>query len=155
MTYLLTPYQILSITCDNATNNDKMIERLAGRLEDFPGAPNRARCFTHILNLVVKSIMHQFELPKKKWYEKDKETYDDLMSLAGDIEEEELETQCEQEGAQDDEDNDEPPQDNEEGWIDEREEMDKEELEELEANVGPTRVLLTKVCESLASAVQY
>jgi len=35
--------QILSITCDNAMNNDKMIDELELLLEDFPGAANRAR----------------------------------------------------------------------------------------------------------------
>jgi len=32
--------QILSITCDNASNNDMMIEELANLLDDFPGPAN-------------------------------------------------------------------------------------------------------------------
>jgi hypothetical protein len=51
-------YQILAITCDNMTSNDRMIDKLGVRLVDFPRAPNRACCFIHVLNLVVKSIMH-------------------------------------------------------------------------------------------------
>jgi hypothetical protein len=42
-----------------------MIEHLSTLIENFPGATNQTRCFTHILSLVVKSILCQFE-PKKK-----------------------------------------------------------------------------------------
>jgi hypothetical protein len=124
-----------------------MIDRLAGRLVDFPGAPNRTRCFTHILNLVVKSIMHQFDLPKKKWHEKESKTHDDLMSLAGDFEYEELQTQFELEGPKDGQDDEAAVEDNYEGWVDEREHLREEDLEELEEVVQPIRFLLTKVRE--------
>ena len=43
-----------------------MIEHLAILINSFPGAANQTRCFTHILNLVAKSILHQFEAPKAK-----------------------------------------------------------------------------------------
>ena len=33
--------QVLSITCDNASPNDTMIDELALILDDFPGATNR------------------------------------------------------------------------------------------------------------------
>jgi hypothetical protein len=59
-------YQILSITCDNASPNDAMIDALAELVIAFPGAANRTRCFTHILNLVVKVILRQFDVPKAK-----------------------------------------------------------------------------------------
>ncbi|TFK61912.1 hypothetical protein BDN72DRAFT_749645, partial [Pluteus cervinus] len=52
---------ILSITCDNATNNDAMIEELVNLLDNFPGPANQTRCFTHVLNLVVKSMIKQFD----------------------------------------------------------------------------------------------
>ncbi|TDL16424.1 hypothetical protein BD410DRAFT_702142, partial [Rickenella mellea] len=55
---------ILSITCDNASPNDTMTSKLAEILDTFPGAANRTRCFAHILNLVAKSIIRQFDLPK-------------------------------------------------------------------------------------------
>ena len=47
--------------CDNASNNDVMIEELEHLLNDFPGAANQMRCFAHIINLVVKSILRQFD----------------------------------------------------------------------------------------------
>jgi hypothetical protein len=43
-----------------------MIESLADHLPDFPGAANSTPCFTHILNLVAKCIMKQFDTPKSK-----------------------------------------------------------------------------------------
>jgi hypothetical protein len=33
---------------------------------DFPGEANRVRCLAHIVNLVVKMILRQFDVPKKK-----------------------------------------------------------------------------------------
>lgn len=55
---------VLDVTCDNASNNDVMVEKLSTLLPDFPGAANRTRCFTHILNLVAKAILKQFDAPK-------------------------------------------------------------------------------------------
>lgn len=43
-----------------------MIAEMANILEDFPGAANQTRCFLHILNLTAKSILRQFEVPRKK-----------------------------------------------------------------------------------------
>ncbi|KAF8238115.1 hypothetical protein L208DRAFT_1080199, partial [Tricholoma matsutake] len=43
-------HKILCITCDNASNNDKMMEALGDLLPAFI-ISNHARCFTHILNL--------------------------------------------------------------------------------------------------------
>jgi len=43
-----------------------MLNELGKLVEAFPGAPNQARCFLHILNLVAKSVMHQFDPPNAK-----------------------------------------------------------------------------------------
>ena len=59
------PPQILGVTADNASNNDKMIEHLATLINTFPGAANQTRCFAHILNLVAKRVLQQFEALKK------------------------------------------------------------------------------------------
>jgi hypothetical protein len=53
--------QILAITCDNASNNDRMVDELTDILPQFQGAQARSRCFAHIINLIVKSILQQFE----------------------------------------------------------------------------------------------
>src|SRR5260221_1281624 len=114
--------QILSITCDNATNNDAMIEELANLLDDFPGPANQTRCFTHVLNLVVKSIIWQFDSPKSKNDKHLDEVTNEVLSFAGNIE---LEEDDMAEDGEDKED------DNVEGWIDERTLMTEAELEKL------------------------
>ena len=57
--------QILGVTADNASNNN-MIKHLAVVIDTFPGAPNQTQCFAHILNLVAKTVLHQFEGLKKE-----------------------------------------------------------------------------------------
>ena len=128
--------QILSVTCDNASNNDAMIEELADLLDDFPGPANQTRCFTHVLNLVVKSIIRQFDSPDSKNDKHLDEATNEMLSFAGNIE------FGEEEVAGDDEDDED---DNVEGWVDERTLMSEDELERLDESVEPLRLLLTKV----------
>ncbi len=61
--------QILSITTNNTSANNVMISELAKVLTDFPGQVNQTRCFTHIINLVAKSLMKLFEVKKKSQYD--------------------------------------------------------------------------------------
>jgi hypothetical protein len=129
--------QILSITCDNASNNDTMIEELTNLLDDFPGPPNQMWCFTHILNLVVKSIICQFDSPKSKKDRNSNEATNEPLSLAGNIEFDYEEPVRDDEGEEED--------DNVEDWVDECLLMTEAELEELDHSVEPLRLLLTKV----------
>jgi hypothetical protein len=140
--------QILAITCDNATSNDIMIDKLAGQLVEFPGSANRACCFTHILNLVVKSIMHQFDVPKKwrKWNTQTSDGTRELLDMASDMDEEELETVAEQEDFQG-ESEEGPIHDNNDGWVDEQGILIQVEIDELMESVWPVTVVLTKVSE--------
>jgi hypothetical protein len=123
-----------------------MIEELANLVDDFPGPANQTRCFLHILNLVVKSIIRQFDVPiskKNQENEEDDESMDEatkeLLKLASEIDlEEEMIASAGDEG-------DATEDDDAEGWIDEHEEMTKEELLELAESVRPVRLLLTKV----------
>jgi hypothetical protein len=139
--------KLLSITGDNASNNDTMIEELAKLLDDFPGPANQTRCFLHILNLVVKSIIRQFDLPKSKKTSDDADEDDptldaatkELLKLAGDID---LEERITVSASGDDS---EAADDDEEGWVDEHEDMTEDDLKELAASVQPVRLLLTKV----------
>jgi len=112
-----------------------MIEELANLLDDFPGPANQTWCFTHVLNLVVKSIIREFDSPKSKNDKNINEATNELLSLAGNIEFDE----------EDDEGEDED--DSVEGWIDKRTLMTPEELEELDESVEPLRLLLTKVSQ--------
>ena len=115
-----------------------MIEELESLLDDFLGAANHARCFTHILNLVVKSIMKQFDLPLAKKDNITDEVMMELLRVAGNIEEEEVAMIQDSEGGDDE-------NDNTEGWIDEWLNMSEEELDELEDAIQPVHFLLTKV----------
>jgi hypothetical protein len=117
-----------------------MITELANLLDDFPGPANQTRCFTHILNLVVKSVIRQFDLPKSKSDRILDDAAIELLALADNIEfeEDELAMRDREEGV-DGED------DNIEGWVDERTSMSEDELIELNESVEPIRLLLTKV----------
>jgi hypothetical protein len=126
------------VSCDNASNNDSMIDKLSDLVTEFPGAANHTRCFLHVLNLVVKSIIKQFDLPKKQ-----KGKLDDW---AGDLENEELKARNDV--------NDDDDDDNTEGWIDERELMTEDEREELDESVEPLKLMLTKVCD-LKSELEF
>ena len=131
--------QILSVTCDNASSNDAMIEALSELLTAFPGATNRTRCFTHILNLVVKVILRQFDVPRAKAGEALDAVSQALVDLAGDID---------VEGAVMDEQEDDDD-DREEGQVDPREGMSQQERDELDMAVCPVHVVLVKVSLSV------
>jgi len=115
-----------------------MIDELQQLLDDFPGEPNHAQCFTHVLNLAVKSIMQQFDVPQVNGNDIVDEAMKELMKLASDIEGEEA--IMAQEGS-----SDENGDDNLDSWIDKRLRMSEEELEELEDKIKPVHLMLTKV----------
>ena len=115
-----------------------MIAEIANLLEDYPGPANQTRCFTHVLNLVVKSIIRQFDLPNSKGRTPLGTAARELQTLAGNIE-------LEGDEYGDEEDGEGAEDDNIEGWIDERVLMTEEELDKLDESVLPVRLLLTKV----------
>jgi hypothetical protein len=86
----------------------------------------------HVLNLVVKSVIRQFDSPNSKNDRQLDDAANEMLSFAGNLE-------FEREEGEDGED------DNVEGWIDERTLMMEEELEKLDESVEPLRLLLTKV----------
>ena len=100
-----------------------MVDELSNLLDDFPGAPNRTWCFTHILNLIAKSILKQFDLPKAKADEALDAAARALADLAGDIE-------VEEELMGDDLVGDDEDDDSSEGLADIRGEMSAEEIVE-------------------------
>lgn len=108
-----------------------MIDHLGVLLENYPGPANRTRCFTHILNLVAKCIMKQFDTPKKNkggegGGDAEDEDADDLAAAL-----DELEDEIENDGGD---------------WeYDMRADMTNEDVEKLEENVKPVRGVLSKV----------
>lgn len=108
-----------------------MIDHLATMLDNYPGSANRTRCFTHILNLVAKCIMKQFDTPKKKKKADSDagEVDEDADDLAAAFDE--LEEELEDENG---------------GWeYDMCADMTSEDVENLEENVKPVRRVLSKV----------
>jgi hypothetical protein len=112
-----------------------MIDALAEQVVTFLGAANRTCCFTHILNLVVKVVLRQFDIPKSKADKVLNAALQALVDLAGDIEIEEAAMD-----KQDDDDDD-----DEEGWVDPCDGMSQKAQDELDSTVRPVRLVLVKV----------
>jgi hypothetical protein len=138
MCTLLTIVQVLSVTCNNASANDTMIDELSELLEEFPGSANRTRCFNHILNLVAKSVMKQFDVPKARAGEALDAAAEALVGLSGDIESQETYQDRDLVG-------DNEKDDNSEGLVDIRQEMSDEEIAVLDKMLRPVWLVLAKV----------
>lgn len=134
---LLTLLQILSITCDNASNNNTMMEELDA-LNPYFNKCNRTRCFLHILNLVAKSILKAFELPDKDADDLN-DDQQELLSLAEGIDEEE---ETIQEKREMDLTPDEVLEDDREEWLDQIKLSQEEESKVKKATVPITRILI-------------
>ena len=136
-----------------------MIESLTNIISHFPGAANCARCTAHIVNLVSKIILQQFDArkktkgPKKKSEKADDkvnstntnneptnnaelENENDLSTFADDLDREEQDVA-------DDEDDD--MSKNIAADLEEIEEAMKEEIAEVAKKVKPIRLVLFKV----------
>jgi hypothetical protein len=106
-----------------------MIDELEDLVATFPGKPGRTRCFVHIINLIAKSVIKQFDVPKAKKGEVLDDALEELIALAGDIE---LEERVTRESANEDDDLED---DHEEGWVDEQAKMSKEDQVKLNEDV--------------------
>jgi len=129
--------------CDNALVNDVMVDHLKILLDVFPGSSNQTRCFAHILNLVARCIMKQFDMPKKKNQQgDDNDDEEDAADLVAALDE--LEGELE---------NEEGDMKENDGWeYDMRIEMSDEEVEELEKSVKPVRNVLSTKASRLFTA---
>jgi len=84
-----------SITSDNASNNDKLMDLLATLLREyrFRGRARHVCCFAHTLNLTAKATIRQFERKKGKKKtrtdDNDDPDFDDLPLLESVIADEE------------------------------------------------------------------
>jgi hypothetical protein len=130
--------KMLSVTCDNASNNDTMMEELDDLLTGFSSL-NRTRCFAHILNLVAKALLKQFDVRSedKNDLNNDERT---LLDMAANIENEELTTVQEEEG-----DGVEIEDDDDDGWVDGADALTPEERRNLEESIQPVKRTLVKV----------
>ena len=131
---LLTSIQILNITLDNASNNDTMVEELELSLEDFSVA-NRTHCFMHIVNLIAKSFLKQFDAKKRCGKVNNDDV--DLDQLVTEVELDKSQAVNEGEDKEEDDDID--------GWVNEVEELTDEEKRELLESIKPIKRVLFKV----------
>lgn len=116
-----------------------MIEELVDLLPNFPGPANRCRCFLHIVNLIAKTLLKQFDVPRKDASAALDAAEQKLLELAAGLDVEELMTVAES-GTGDEVDDD-----NVDGWVDEMAELTEEEGDELHKQIQPARLVLVKV----------
>ncbi|KAG2055696.1 hypothetical protein BDR06DRAFT_882096, partial [Suillus hirtellus] len=77
---------ILSVTADNTSNNDTMTAKLEALVAHFGGESIQTHCFLHVVNLIAKSFIKEFDLPDKEVKEVLSSTEEDMRELATDIE---------------------------------------------------------------------
>ena len=141
--------QILGTTCDNASNNDTMIDEMAVRLENFEGSFHRVRCFAHVINLVAKSLLRQFDVQKARKSDATGVVDEDvaaLLALAEGMDEDEavvVEERRQEEG-------EEGPFEDDAEWVDEIAGMTAEEREEFEVELRPVKLVIAKVSSHVA-----
>ncbi|KAF8172745.1 hypothetical protein BJ912DRAFT_859835 [Pholiota molesta] len=125
-----------------------MIDELTDLLPDFPGPSNLTRCFAHIINLVAKTAIRVFDLPRTAGSDMD-EAEKLLRDLAKDIDIEDLVTQANLASLDATDLNEEEEfaaiANSDEGWIDERMVMNVVDRAELDASVMPVRLVLVKL----------
>ena len=147
MKHGLTSLQLNSLGGDSASANNAMVEELAKIVIEFPGEDVRVRCFLHILNLVVKSILRQFDKQKtvkKNLAAEALAALDKLEREVGGSDDEEEVNAIKEKASGSNEDEE---ADNMEGWVDEREGMDQEEIDELDSEAEPMCQVLVKVSD--------
>jgi hypothetical protein len=145
--------QILSITCNNASNNDMMVEEMELHIAAFSRV-NQTRCFLHILNLIAKSLLNRFELPDAKGEdlsEENNNAFGTVLELADGIDTEEDDTQRE---GQHDLDSDEVEDDDLSDWVDGARLTCAEERD-LKKKVIPITQVLIKVLNTNTYLIPY
>ncbi len=145
--------QVLGVTCDNASNNDTMIEELARVLPGFAGAPNRVRCFTHVLNLVAKSLIRQFDAEADKDDAADGADERELAELAAGLDAEEAATRAS--AAAEDDDESFGVDDDTDDEFDALNELSEDEKAQFLEDIRPVKLVLAKVRPRCSSSAPY
>ena len=122
-----------------------MIVELADQIKLFPGAENHAWCFNHVVALVAKSSIHQFDVLKSQADAALDEAEKALRDLVEGVDIEEEMTLGELELPDDDENEAPEVNENQDGWVDEVAALLVVDCEELGENVRPIRLVLVKV----------
>jgi hypothetical protein len=120
-----------------------MIEHLATLIEGFPGTANQTQCFMHILNLIAKSVLCQFEAPKSKGGKALDDAARELATIFDDLEDDDVDLDGAGNGGNEDgsegsdDVDDDVVDDDEDGLPDERDGISEEELVKLEESAKP------------------
>ncbi len=120
-----------------------MVDELVDRVPQFGGATSCTRCFLHIINLVAKLIIHQFDVKKKDLdavFDGDAQEIQGLDEQAIEGEEKEFTDSEDYEELQD-----RLLKDNNDRWIDEVELLSEKEYNTLEETIRPVKLALAKV----------
>ena len=126
-------HKILAITADNASNNETVVNKLEDMIPEFEGEMARACCFLHVINLVAKSLISQFDahnMDQNKIEAIEAQGIAVIMGFEGDL--------PEGEGKGDD-------GDSENSWIDELGLLTAHQRADLDASIKPMRLILLKV----------
>ena len=112
----------------------------AGHLLPMFSPINRTQCFNHILNLVAKSLLKQFDIHQSDSSRQEDDEERSLLEFAGNIDEEERTM-----AQENDEDEDMEEDDSLEGWVDETKALTDKKREKLDELTRPVRRMLVKV----------
>ena len=129
------------MTCDNAASNNVMVEELYVKLSTFGGAASHTRCFLHVINLLAKSLIHQFDVNKRDA---------DAALAVGELKQLATEDEDGEKGIEaydnwaDVEAR--PEVDNDDSWVDEVDLLTDKEWAQLMKENLPVRLALVKVC---------
>jgi hypothetical protein len=120
-----------------------MVRELELLVPSFGGDASHTRCFLHVVNLVAKMLIRQFDTNKR---DADKA----LEDGHGAVEVDEFSDEIEDEVHLDLDQDDAALLSNEsDGWVDERDELSGEERKELEDAVRPIKLALVKASRGI------
>jgi hypothetical protein len=124
-----------------------MTDELELLIEQFNGQASRTRCILHVGNLVAKTMIKQFDVPRSRQGEELGQNEKDLRALADgvDVEDYEMVGTIGKDPEKDDDTD---------GWVDEITLLSVQEKAELENNIRPVRFALTKVSKNLPDSLQ-
>ena len=135
---------------DNASLNDTMTSKLADHLAHFGGKGAQMRCFLHIINLVAKTLIRAFDLPKKNGNTNWESLDGALKALGKESNIEELQTrldayQTRSEAGDGAGETGDLTDDDVKGWVNELEGLTEDEHTELDAYLEPLQLMLAEV----------
>ncbi len=122
-------------------------------LPSFPGEVNRVRCFSHVVNLVAKSLIRQFDAEADKDEADDDVDARELAELAEGLEreEQELREKPEEEGGEPkDEEDDDPDYE-----VDAMAFVSDDEREQFLQDIRPVKLVLAKVRQQACYRVRH